>query len=87
MNNTNPEPEPLMSPDDLAKYLNVTTVAVYLAIKAGRIPPPIYPLLRSPRWRRTEVDAFLEKTRATPTQARVARRQALLEKLKTGTSP
>jgi excisionase family DNA binding protein len=74
--------EPLMSAVDLAEYLAVTVPGVYLAIKNGRLPPPMYPLSRSPRWRRSEVDAFLEKTRTSPTQARADRRQKRIEKLK-----
>jgi predicted DNA-binding transcriptional regulator AlpA len=91
--NTHPHPpedtttiEPLMSVVDLAEYLNVTPAAVYLAIKAGRIPPPMYPLSRSPRWRRSEVDEMLAKTRTSPTQARADRRQARLDKQKTITT-
>jgi predicted DNA-binding transcriptional regulator AlpA len=72
--------EPLLSAVDLAEYLAVTVPGVYLAIKNGRLPPPVYPLSRSPRWHRSEVDTFLEKTRTTPTQARADRRQAKLDR-------
>lgn len=90
--NANPHPpedttiEPLMALVDLVEYLNITPAGVYLAIKAGRIPPPVYPLSRSPRWRRSEVDALLEKTRTSPTQARADRRQARIDKQKAGAS-
>jgi predicted DNA-binding transcriptional regulator AlpA len=77
-----PACEPLMTVVELADYLSVTEAAIYLAVKNQRLPRPVYPLSRSPRWRRSEIDAALEKTRAMPGVARAERRQAKLEKQK-----
>jgi predicted DNA-binding transcriptional regulator AlpA len=71
-----------MSAVDVAEYLAITVPGLYLAVRAGRLPRPLYPLSRSPRWKRSDVDTFLEKTRTTPTQARADRRQARLDKQK-----
>jgi predicted DNA-binding transcriptional regulator AlpA len=72
--------ERLMNAQEIADYLNVTVPGLYLAVKLGRIPPPVYPLSPSPRWRKSEIDAALEQTRATPAQARAERRQARIER-------
>jgi len=77
--------EPLMTVVDVAEYLGVTEPGVYLAVKNARLPKPVYPLSRSPRWRRSEIDAALEQTRAMPGAARAERRQKRLdEQRKTG---
>src|SRR6516164_8604010 len=84
---TAPEIQPLMTAQQVADYLNVTLAAVYLAINAGRLPRPCYPLSRAPRWRRVEIDAALERTRALPAEARAGRRQARLNRESSETSP
>jgi predicted DNA-binding transcriptional regulator AlpA len=68
--------ERLLTCKDVAAYLGITEVGVYLGVAGGRIPPPFYPLSRSPRWRRSEIDAALEATREMPSSARAKRRQA-----------
>jgi predicted DNA-binding transcriptional regulator AlpA len=67
--------EPLLTVKEVAAYLGITEVGVYLGISGGRIPPPFYPLSRSPRWRKAEIDAALEATRQMPAAARAERRQ------------
>jgi hypothetical protein len=42
---------------------------------------------RAPRWRRAEIDAALEHTRALPSEARAERRQARLNRESSETSP
>jgi excisionase family DNA binding protein len=78
--------EPLMTVVEVADYLGVTEAAVYIAVKNGRLPRPVYPLSRSPRWRRSEIDAALEATRAMPGAARAERRQARLDRERTVTT-
>jgi predicted DNA-binding transcriptional regulator AlpA len=77
--------EPLVTLKQVAAYVGLTEPGVYNAIKAGRLPMPVYPLPRAPRWRLSEIDKLLERTRTSPTLARAERRQARLEKLKAGT--
>jgi hypothetical protein len=47
-------------------------------VAARRLPRPLYPLPRAPRWRRSELRAALEATRALPAEAKAARRAARL---------
>ncbi len=44
----------------------------------GWLPKPVYPAPRAPRWRRSELLAALEATRALPAHAKAARRAARL---------
>jgi excisionase family DNA binding protein len=74
------EIEPLLTAQQLADYLNITLAAVYIGINAGRLPKPFYPVSRSSRWRKSEVDAALEATRSLPSEARAERRQARIDK-------
>jgi excisionase family DNA binding protein len=78
---------PLLTAEELARYLNVTVPGLYKAVNSGRIPAPSYPLSRSPRWRLSEIDAALEASRSTPAQARVERRQKRIERQQSGDQP
>ena len=51
------EPE-LWTKTDVAKWLQVSTRQVEILVKAKRIPPPVR-LALHPRWRRTELLAFI----------------------------
>ncbi len=50
--------------------------AFWRAVGAGRLPAPVYPAARAPRWYPSEIRAALEATRALPAVAKAARRQA-----------
>jgi predicted DNA-binding transcriptional regulator AlpA len=64
-----------MTAKETAAYLGLTVPGLYLGVANGRLPKPVYPLSRSPRWHRAEIDAALEQTRALPSEARAERRQ------------
>ena len=69
----------LLTAHDLADLIGVHVATVWGMVKQGRIPSPIYPAARAPRWFLREVMEALEATRAMPADAkalRMARRNA-----------
>jgi|GEM_PF-1914185 len=52
--------------------------AFWRGVAAGRLPKPVYPASRAPRWYASEIRAALEATRAIPREAMAARRMAKL---------
>ncbi|HJK95818.1 MAG TPA: helix-turn-helix domain-containing protein [Polyangiaceae bacterium LLY-WYZ-14_1] len=55
---------PLLSPTQLAAYLGVGRTTVYDWMTAGKVPPPFYLSRKSPRWRRSTVDAWIAEREA-----------------------
>jgi predicted DNA-binding transcriptional regulator AlpA len=74
-------PDPLLNAEESAAECGLSVPAFWKGVKAGRLPKPVYPASRAPRWRRSELHAALEATRATPREAMEKRRQAKLAKL------
>jgi len=52
--------------------------AFYKAVAAGRLPAPLYPAPRAPRWRLSELNEAINATRALPSEAKARRRAARL---------
>lgn len=73
--------DPLLTADESAQECGVSVPAFWKGVKAGRLPKPVYPASRAPRWRRSELHAALEVTRSMPRDAMEQRRQAKLAKL------
>lgn len=63
----------LLTAADLAGMFGVHVATVWNMVKEGRIPAPIYPAARAPRWIASEVMAALEATRALPSEAKARR--------------
>jgi predicted DNA-binding transcriptional regulator AlpA len=70
--------DPLLSAREGAAEVHLSLAAFWRAVAARRLPPPLYPLPRAPRWRRSELRAALDATRALPAEAKAARRAARL---------
>ena len=73
---SNPSPDPLLNAEAAAGEMDLSLPAFMKMVSAGRLPPPYYPAPRAPRWRRSELIAALEATRALPRDAAAARRAA-----------
>jgi predicted DNA-binding transcriptional regulator AlpA len=58
---------------EAAKLLGISRVAFYKAVTTGRMPQPYYPVSRASRWLQSEIWASLERTRALPRDAKLAR--------------
>lgn len=67
--------EPLVTVEKLVEVTDSSVHTIWRAVNSGRIPRPIYVAPRAPRWKLSEVLAALEATRATPAEARAARRR------------
>ena len=62
--NSNPNTDALDTKKDLSLFLRGSVRQIENLAKAGKIPPPIYISDSSPRWRRSEVVAWLDKLAA-----------------------
>jgi predicted DNA-binding transcriptional regulator AlpA len=54
--------DPLLTPQEAAAEVGIAVATWWKWVKLGRFPQPIYPLPKSPRWRRSEVRAALTST-------------------------
>lgn len=61
-----------------AAEVGLSMPAFWRAVAAKRLPSPVYPAPRAPRWFRSELRAALEATRALPREQMAARRTARL---------
>jgi predicted DNA-binding transcriptional regulator AlpA len=59
-----------------AAEVGLSLAAFWRAVGTGRLPQPVYPLPRAPRWFRSELRAALEQHRMLPSKAKAARRLA-----------
>jgi predicted DNA-binding transcriptional regulator AlpA len=67
---------PMLTVREVAGRLGIVPASVWRGVAEGRIPKPLYPAPRSPRWRWDEVAVAMERTRAMPATAMLARREA-----------
>ena len=72
--------DPLLPADLAAAEVGLSLPAFWKAVASARLPAPLYPAPRAPRWRVSELRAALEATRAMPRDAMMARRAARLAK-------
>jgi len=68
----------LLTAERAAEAVGLSLAALWRAVAADRLPAPVYPAPRAPRWYRHELHAALEQTRAKPREAMAARRAAKL---------
>ncbi len=59
-----------------AETVGLSLPAFWRAVAAGRLPAPVYPAPRAPRWFADELLTALEATRALPREQMAARRSA-----------
>lgn len=65
--------DPLLAANSARLEAGLSTPAFWRAVAVGRLPAPFYPAPRAPCWRRSEIRAALEATRALPADAKAAR--------------
>lgn len=53
----------LMTIDQASTYVGMSTRWVWREVSAGRFPAPVRPTPRTPRWRRVDLDAWVEGLR------------------------
>jgi predicted DNA-binding transcriptional regulator AlpA len=91
-----PEPGTTHSPaphDPAERPLDAETAALvaglslgafWRSVAAGRMPSPVYPMPRAPRWYASEIRAAMEKTRSLPRNQAAARRLARQQAIERG---
>jgi predicted DNA-binding transcriptional regulator AlpA len=72
--------DPPMTAKQAAAMVGITVSAFWRAVGAERLPAPVYPLPKAPRWFGSELRAALDATRAMPRDQMAARRTALLKR-------
>jgi predicted DNA-binding transcriptional regulator AlpA len=65
----------LLTAREAAEAVGLSLAGLWRGVAAGRLPCPVYPLPKSPRWRASELLAAVEATRALPRE-QMARRRA-----------
>ena len=58
---------------EAAALLNMSLAGFWKGVRLKRLPDPVYPLPRSPRWFPSELREALLKTRAAPAEQAAAR--------------
>lgn len=71
-------PDPFLTAPEAAESVGLSIAAFWRGVASGRLPAPVYPAPKAPRWRRSELLAALEATRALPREAMAQRRAAKL---------
>jgi predicted DNA-binding transcriptional regulator AlpA len=61
-----------------AEAAGLSLAAFWRSVESGRLPAPVYPASRAPRWYLSEIYEALEATRQKPRDALTARRAAKL---------
>lgn len=67
--------DPPLPPKQAADAAGLSLVAFWRAVRDERLPKPVYPAVRAPRWYGSEIRAALQKTRMAPTEALDQRRK------------
>ena len=65
----------LLTAKEAANFVKLSIAAFWRNVCNRRLPEPVYPAPRAPRWWRSQLRLALERTRALPSDAKVARRQ------------
>ncbi len=65
-----------LKPREAAAFCGIGLPSLWRAVAAGRLPAPVYPLPRSPRWSAAELRAALEAHRALPREQMARRRKS-----------
>ena len=60
---------------EAAVEAGLSLAAFWRAVAAQRLPMPVYPLPRAPRWYRSEIRVAIQATRMMPAEAKNKRRK------------
>ena len=73
----------LLTAEQSASEVGLSLPSFWKSVADRRLPAPFYPASRAPRWRRSELLAALEQTRALPAVQKMARRTARFQAVAT----
>lgn len=77
--------DPLLNAREAARDVGLSLPAFWRCVSSKRLPAPVYPAPRAPRWYRSELRAAVKATRALPADAKASRRAATFLTLARGT--
>lgn len=63
----------MVTPKGACELLQISKAAFWRNVRAHRLPNPVYPSPRTPRWFEDELIAFVKATRAAPREALATR--------------
>ena len=72
----------LLTAKESADFLNISIAGFWRNVCNLRLPPPVYPAPRAPRWWASELRARVNATASLPADAKAARREARLARLR-----
>jgi predicted DNA-binding transcriptional regulator AlpA len=73
-------PDRLLDAEQAAEFCGIALPTLWVQVRAHRLPRPIYPAPKAPRWWQNELREALERTRAMPADQMAARRRAKIER-------
>lgn len=79
-------PSPMLTAEAAAAEVGLSLPAFWRAVASRRLPSPLYPAPRAPRWRAGELREALDATRALPAEAKAERLAARLASAAPGRS-
>ena len=74
--------DPKLTAKEAAIEVGLSLHAFWTAVAAGRLPAPLYPAPRAPRWPLSELNAAALATRALPTEQKQTRRLARISRVR-----
>jgi predicted DNA-binding transcriptional regulator AlpA len=75
--------DPLLTAEQASCEVGLSLPGFWKAVSVGRIPAPLYPASRAPRWRRSELHAAIDSTRCLPAEAKEKRRKIKIDQAPT----
>jgi hypothetical protein len=70
----------LLTAREAAALSRLSVPAFWKNVGTGRLPAPVYPALRAPRWWRSQLVAAINATACMPVENKARRRKAKLER-------
>jgi predicted DNA-binding transcriptional regulator AlpA len=74
--------DPLLTAPAAADAVGLSIAAFWRGVASGRLPAPLYPAAKAPRWRYSELMAAVDATRALPREQMAIRRAVKLAAMK-----
>ena len=75
----------LLDAEESADFCHIALPTLWTQVRARRLPEPVYPAPRAPRWWESELREALMRTRSSPAE-QVARRRAAKNYVDNGTA-
>ena len=81
-----PDRDRLLTAKASSEFLSLSIAAFWRNVCSQRLPPPVYPAPRAPRWWQSQLRAAVDATASLPAQAKAARRDTRLARLRAETA-